>query len=235
MTIALLCPTRQRAAQCKRMIQSAKETAEGEIIVYLAHSYEEIKDYSFIHDIASEKCRIAGLPSRDYPTGYKWNKLAEFAMHHRDIKLFMLCADDVIFSTPLWDKALLDHYNALENKIHVYALQDSRDPNGTPHPIVTREYIEAMGYFVPPIFLHWYVDAWTVEIAKANRCFTHMRDYLLVHDKPSDYGAPDETHTRIRELGWHERDLWVETKCRHFLKTERDRLFRAIHSNEAAA
>ena len=74
-------------------------------------------------------------------------------------QLFMVAADDMIFNTVGWDKDLIQHYENLENKIHVYHLQDSRDIDGTPHPIMSREYIEATGYFVPPIFLHWEIDS----------------------------------------------------------------------------
>jgi hypothetical protein len=130
----------------------------------------------------------------------------------------------MVFTTPCWDTALLDHYNALENKIHVYHLRDSRNPDGTPHPIVTREYIEAMGYFLPPIFLHWFIDSWTVDIAKSNGVFTHLKDYELQHIKPSDKGQGDETHNRIRNMGWRERDGWVAEKCKHYLALEKSRL-----------
>lgn len=164
------------------------------------------------------------------PTAHKWNRLAECAMQFTDLNLFMLGSDDMYFDTPGWDKALIDHYNALENKTHVYHLQDSRDVDGTPHPIVTREYIEAMGYFVPPIFLHWHVDSWTVQIAKANDCFTHLRDYKLVHDKPSDKGEFDETFNRIRQWGWRDRDQYVNDACQHFLAQEKRRLSVAMNN-----
>lgn len=163
------------------------------------------------------------------PTVYMWNDLAmECFNRNPDVKLFMLASDDIIFATPGWDKALIDHYNALENKIHVYHLQDSRDVEGTPHPIVTREYINAMGYFMPPIFMHWFVDSWTVKIAKANNRFTHLKDYSLIHDKPSDKGAADETHNRIRRMGWHQRDTEVNRTCQHILEWETRRLALAL-------
>lgn len=229
MTIALLCPTRARPEQFKRMCGSAVNTAQIQDYVKIYAGFTEgdetLSDYNGRH-LFDECIYPDGMP-----TAFKWNLLAEEAMKDKNNKLFMLCADDTVFSTPLWDKALLDHYNALENKIHVYHLRDSRNPEGTPHPIVTREYIEAMGYFLPPIFLHWFVDTWTVEIAKSVGCFTHMKDYLLVHDKPSDKGQADETHNKIRNMGWRERDGWVEEKCRHFLEVEKKRLKEIIINN----
>lgn len=220
MTIALLCPTRGRPKQYDRMIWSAHKTHQYGYGAYLGLEQDDYQQYCN-NDLRYIPHLIFG---KDVSTVYKWNLLAQKALNASFNNLFMLAADDMIFDTSGWDKALLDHYNALENKIHVYALQDSRDPDGTPHPIVTREYIEAMGYFLPSIFLHWYVDSWTVEIAKANNCFTHLRDFKLIHDKPSDKGEGDETHNRIRRMGWAERDGWVAEKCAHFLEYEKERL-----------
>lgn len=203
MSIAILVPTKGRPQQFERMVESANSTSSTRPTIYEAKSGKDVPEW--------------------LPTVHKWNLLAEKAFKDGH-KLFMLGADDMIFKTNGWDTALLDHYNALENKIHVYHLQDSRDKDGTPHVIVTREWIEAMGYFLPPIFLHWYIDSWTVEIAKCNGVFTYMRDYLLEHDKPSDKGEADATHTGIRAQGWHERDQYVAKVMFPWLLTEQRRL-----------
>lgn len=217
--IAILCPTRGRPEQCKYMVDSVRLTSATQINVHLVIDGDDTEYLKFFPDYESHP-RING----SQPTSHKWNMLAIEAMKDLENKLFMLGSDDMYFETDGWDKALIDHYNALENKIHVYALRDSRDAMGTPHIIATREYIEAMGYFVPPIFLHWFIDTWTVEIAKANNCFTHLTEYTLVHDKPSDRGMADDTHNRIRDFGWHDRDKYVNDTCGHFLELEKQRL-----------
>lgn len=216
--IAILCPTRARPQQLDRLNKSKGSLAR----MYVCYSdwprdLGEFVDFHYV-------CKV----NENTPTVAKWEYLAQTAMATPETKLFMLGADDMIFETEGWDKALIDHYNGQENKIHVYALQDSRDKNGTPHIIVTREYIDALGYFIPPIFLHWYVDSWTVEIARANGCFTHLAAYSLRHDKPSDSGNADETHSRIRQWGWHERDKYVADKMAHILEGEKKRLADAL-------
>lgn len=170
----------------------------------------------------------SGLYPEYMPTVHKWNMLAHEALKDERNKLFMLGADDIIFETPNWDKALLDHYNNLANKVHCYALQDSRDVDGCPHPLVSREYIRAMGYFLPPLYTHWYVDTWTRDIARSNHCFTHFKDYKLTHVKPSDHGAADETHMGIRRMGWHDADTYTNKTCQHFLEVEKQRLAKAM-------
>lgn len=225
--IAILCPTRGRPEQCKRMIESVIKTSSIKVNIIVGLTASEYISYDLEKFWPNKDQNVIVYPVNledMLPTAHKWNLLAEEAMKDPKNKLFMLGADDMIFETSEWDKALIDHYNALQNKINVYALQDSRDADGTPHIIATREYIDAMGYFVPPIFLHWNIDTWTVAIAKANGCFTHLRDYKLTHDKPSDRGESDETHSRIRQWGWHSRDKYVAEKMAHVLEYEKFRL-----------
>ena len=207
--IAIIAPTRGRPKQFQRMVESVKSTSKKAMIYAASNGSDDYVSYHYPIDM---------------PTVFMWNDMAKMAMKEEKNKLFMLAADDIIFSTKGWDEALIDHYSKLERKIHCWALQDSRDKEGFPHPIVSREWIEAMNWFVPPYFMHWKIDVWTNEIAKTNNCFTHMRDYLLVHDKPNDRGQPDETHSRIRRNGWLQRDDDMAKSCAYLLEYEKKRL-----------
>lgn len=218
--IALICPTRGRPIQFKKMLMSAFATAADPKNIWV---YYYIADNDPTFEYYPHLERTSCFRGPDWSAVMASNYMASHEnMDNKD--LFMVAADDMVFTTPCWDTALLEHYKSLEKKQHVYAFQDSRDPDGTPHPIATKEFVAALGYLLCPIFMHWYVDCWMVETAKANGCFTHMRDYLLVHDKGSDKGAPDETHTRIRNNGTHERDTYVNDKMQHLLDMEKCRL-----------
>ncbi len=232
MTIALLCPSRQRILLFKRMVDSARNTAfnKEDIHIYLGISDTEWPEYE--KEVGGCVTHVTTFPE-GCPTTFKWNMMAKHAVQQKHTH-YMLAADDMIFTTPHWDKELKDHYAAHKQKQQVYSLRDSRDENGTPHPIVTHEYIEAMDYFLPPIFLHWFVDTWTVEIAKANNCFTHLKDYMLVHDKPFHRGEPDDTHMCIRRNGWLNNDMWTNEKCQHFLEHEKLRLARKLTAEHHA-
>lgn len=227
--IAILCPSKGRAKLCNRMIQSAYNTTSEKISVYVAVSAEEFNEYKQTIKIPeSNRFNVVLAEMPDCPTVHRWNRLAELAMMEPTTSYFMLGSDDIVFGTPLWDRELMASYSG---KPHVYHLQDSRDKDGTPHVICTREYIEAMGFFLPPIFLHWVIDTWTVEIAKANNCFTHLTDYLLEHVKPSDSGRPDETHLKIRRDGWHKRDMWLAKVSGDILDLYKERLRQCLKKN----
>lgn len=225
--ISILCPTRARPSEFRRMVDSAMQTAHtpDELrILYFLGSDEPLQQH---YPKEIKNCmHFIGQPwPAVMASNYLAMKCREF---NPDSTLYMVGADDMVFATPEWDRALKESYAQSDSKIQVYSLRDSRDANGTPHPIISREYVMAMGYFLPPIFLHWYVDTWTVEIARSSGCFSHLTDYLLIHDKPSDRGRVDETHQRIRALGWHERDTYVNRTCEHLLGTEKERLRRIM-------
>lgn len=233
--IALLVPTRGRPVKFKNMINSIVMTTTEPIIIYaLIQCEEDVKAYD-IENIqclkGNPKVRLKGYTvNLDAPTVHMWNRLAVLAYDDLDVKnnIFMLGSDDIVFSTPGWDKALIDNYNKLEKKLHVFSLKDSRISDAsehlsTPHPIVTREYLERMGYFLPPIFLHWFCDTWTVDIARHSGAFTHLSDHLLVHDKVENENQIDDTHARLRSRGYARRDRYVNDTCQHLLEAERVR------------
>lgn len=222
MNISLITPSRGRPEKMQRMWQSARQTAHNPDNLHLCLGVDQDEMTLYGKYAGGDNVSIYEL--RDWGVVFSVNTIVSNNLRQMNPKLFMMAADDTVFSTPEWDKALLEHYDALENKIHVYSFLDSRSEEGTPHPIGTREYVSAMGYFSTPIFMHWFSDTWMVEIAKANGCFTHLKDYLLVHDKSSDRGKPDNTHTRIRERGWLDRDTNVDNMCKHFLQIEKRRL-----------
>lgn len=225
-SIALLTPTRDRPEQCRRMVDSAYNTSASAVRVYLGLT----EGIDSIDACVSSSATIAYAMFPDgMPTVHKWNLLAQMAMKEPDVKLFMLGADDIEFMDNGWDERLIESYNNLENKIHVWALQDSRDALGTPHPIFSREWIEAMSWMLPPYFMHFYPDTWSIEIAKANNCFTHLREFKLNHHKPSDIGKPDQTHSRIRQMGWDARDRYVAESCKHVLELEKQRLAKVMN------
>lgn len=218
--ITLLCPTYGRPQLCKRMVESAWATADAKPQILLGIGGEDTAETCPENFYGYSIPGVEMILAWKFPAPHVLNMLAK----HADYPLLMIVGDDAVFATPGWDTAIIEHYKSLKDKRHVYSLRDSRDENGTPHPIVTRAFMEELGYLAPPIFLHWYVDTWLVEIAKATRRFTHLKDYMLVHDKPSDHGNPDHTHNRIRAMGWRERDKKTYETCLRYLQADIDKV-----------
>jgi len=217
--ITLICPTKNRPDLCKRMVESAYATADGKIGIILGIAEPSIYYADYENIKGPDK-----IPAGALPTVATINLIAKRLIEEGTTTLFFVVGDDAVFKTKGWDTALLKAYSELENKIHVFGLQDSRDKEGTPHPIATKEFIQAMGYLLVPIFNHWYADTWLSDLTKANNCFTYLRDYVLEHKKPSDEGVFDSTYKDLRGSGTMERDKFVSEACAHFLGIEKGRL-----------
>lgn len=227
--ISILCPSRGRPELARKLYDSLKQNTSGdfELLFYCNVDDEQVVKYSQYLPNGSSNCRI--FYGHDQPTGFSWQFLAEKASG----RILILMGDDAEFITPDWDTKLLTEYGKLPaDKIAVFSFQDGRGEVGLshPHPAVTREWMNALGYFVPPQFLHWYLDTWLVELAQSVQRFFYVKDILVRHTKPSDHGKPDETHNRIRRSNWNARDKMVYEKLKEIglMRLEASKLLELI-------
>jgi hypothetical protein len=154
--ISLLTPTRNRPVECQRMIESARRTASNpvEIICYISDD-----DDSYVHTgLDAYIVRGPRLIFSDL-----WNALLTYATGD----IYMQCADDVIFRTPGWDVAIEKAFEEFPDRI-MLAFADDGGPNGKTFaslPFVSREWVDAVGYFTGPGFVADFSDAWPYEVA----------------------------------------------------------------------
>lgn len=229
-SIAILCPTMGRPDICKLMIESVRKTAFNlkDIIIYLGltegdETRDKYTDMVIKYKELNVQIGLYEFPDWTMPMCH--NELSKIAAKH---ELHYGMGDDCMFVTPGWDQALVEVYEKLENKIHVFSLLDNRDSKGMPAPVITKAYIDVMGWRIPPYFMHWYCDTWTTEIAKACGILTHLKDYILVHDKRVEKGIMDDTYWRVRKRGAVDRDAYVDQNCHHWLEVEKERLRKAL-------
>jgi hypothetical protein len=182
MLISILVPTGKRAEKCKRMIESALGNAarphDVELLLYVADDDPQLDQY---------KSGSGGelFIGTERHTVWKWNYLYERCSGG----LAMLGADDTVFATPKWDDVLRQTAEPFSHLPHVFHFLDSRDPTNTPHPIVTREWCNTLGWFLPPWFKHNYVDTFTCWVAKLTGVFTPIPEVSLIHEKSNEHAG----------------------------------------------
>lgn len=201
--ISILCPSRGRPELAARMVNSALATSVGsiEILLYLNEDDPKLDEYKNLID---KKYYEVG-PDRS--PAYSWNLLSDKAKYD----IFFLVGDDVEFITPAWDRTTMEYFNNIEDKIAcVYPRHTTGKTSKNPHFCVHRRWKDALGYFVPPQFWHWYVDTWTREIAKKLKRYVLMDDVVLNMEKDFQ----DETAKRVNISSLRERDhyLWNSTQ-----------------------
>ena len=167
--ISLLCPTRGRPEQYKRMCESAKETAIRDINIIAYVDDDDPKRDEYPQDVIIGP-RLALAPAYQY------------LYEHSTAPIVMMCADDIVFRTKGWDAEVEE--KAPKDGIFVISYDDLGRPRKEDgHPFIGRRFIEIMGYFTYPKLSHSCVDNWVVDIAKKINRYIYS-DIIIEHMHP---------------------------------------------------
>lgn len=215
MQITVACPSRGRPELAARMIESAYDKAalwtRIQTGLYLNQDDPFIEEYSMRIPVQTK--RIVGL---DGSPAFAYNII------NKEIPgdIHVLVGDDCIFETKGWDAPLIKLHQQYPDGIWCAAFHDGKENNAYPHLAVGRGWIDALDYFVNPIFFHWYVDSYTVDLAKEIGRFVYLKDVVLRHDKLYGTVRADDTVKRIRDKNWKDRDAYVRHIAQRYFQAD---------------
>lgn len=131
-----------------------------------------------------------------------WNRCAERASHD----VMMHCGDDIIFRSDHWDSMVLNEFEQVPDKILlVYGRDGFQDEKLGTHSFIHRNWVDTVGYFVPPYFSSDYNDTWLNEVAVALGRRKYVPEIYTEHMHPAaGKGVLDITHQE--RLARHTRD-----------------------------
>jgi glycosyltransferase involved in cell wall biosynthesis len=217
--ISIVCPSRGRPELAKRMIDTALFTAgeEIEILLYLNDDDPTLPEY--IKLIDSKYYSIG--PDRS--PGYSWNMLANQASG----EIIFLIGDDVTFITDKWPALVNSAFDQYPDKIVcVYPIVPGLKRRKNPHFCLHKDWINTLGYFVPPHFWHWYVDTWIREVAIRLGRYHPIDEFQL----PIILEISDDTAERKDRLCLRERDNWMWEKTQRYIDADVRELEKFIRS-----
>lgn len=154
------------------MYQSALDTADGEIecVVYI-----DDDDFSYS---GLEMKNLVKVHGRRITLSKMWNRCYEEANYD----YFMHAGDDLVFQTKGWDTKILNAFP--KDKIAFVHGRDGSPQDdikfGT-HGFLHRNWVEAVGYFVPPYFSCDYNDTWLNDVANKIDRHIMLNDVLIEH------------------------------------------------------
>ena len=94
--------------------------------------------------------------------------------------------DDVIIETSGWDVIIEEAAKKYEDNIFVITQNDGRSELnnlGCPHPVVHRRWKEILGFFMPPMFMHRYLDTYTTKLAISLDRYIQLPGVKFTHNK----------------------------------------------------
>ena len=220
--IIICCPSRGRPDLAKRMEQSAYDTAKWpdkiKVKFYLNNDDPLLSQYQ------KQKLRHAEV-GIDRSTVMSWNVLAEAEQS----KMYKMVGDDAEFVTHEWDRIFLEQLEKYPDGIFAIGTATGKkhglDHQTCPHPTIARAWRDALGYFWPPQFHHWCLDAYTKDLAVAVNRYIFLKDVMIKVKKITE----DPTAKRIRTDSIHQRDKWLYEKTKQcFFPDDVKRLKKAM-------
>lgn len=190
--ISILAPSRKRPDWLHRMMQSATLLADNpndvEFIFYIDDdddSYEKSDvDWNGAKFITGPKIPISDM----------WNKCQEEAVG----PIYMQAADDIMFTTEHWDTKVKEAFDRFPDKIALVFGNDghpSRGDNHGTHPFLHKNWVDAVGYFLPPGFVADWSDQWINDVASDLGRHVYLPDVITEHLHPAlGKGAYDTTY-----------------------------------------
>ena len=216
--ITICCPSRGRPELAQRMALTALETADDpdqvNIQFYLNNDDPELPTYQKLlqnYQVGSDQSPV-----------YSWNQLAE----QFDSHLYMLAGDDIQFMTHGWDSRFMQQFDQYPDGVFCISFKNGIDELTTaPHPVVTKQWQKALGFYFPFVFYHWYVDTYTKDLAESVNRYIYLADITVKAKKITK----DSTAQKIRTNGIPQRDAYTYQQMKKcYFESDVQKLKKAI-------
>lgn len=192
--ISVLVPTRGRPHNMRRMVDSGRATADGhpEYVFYIDDDDRPSRDMA--EELYAEAGDVQWThgPRGALNLSQLWNECQKIAEYN----VYQHSCDETIYRTPGWDTAVHQAFQMWPDGIGlVYGRDGIHDENLATHGFITRTWVNAVGYFVPPYFSSDYNDLWLHEVAGAINRRVFLPDVFTEHMHPAVGKGPlDQTH-----------------------------------------
>lgn len=114
--------------------------------------------------------------------------------------------DDHRPKTRGWDTAYLDALRGLGTGI-VYGNDLLQGQNLPTQCAMTADIVEALGFMVPPVFTHLYVDNYWLELGNRAGCLRYLPDVVIEHQHPvAGKGEWDDGYARVNAPDMYAKD-----------------------------
>lgn len=203
-------------AMAESLVAKADSPERIELIFYVDENDPCVEQYREI--LASTKRMIA--PER--PISECYQRMFDFS----DADVFFIANDDAIMQTKSWDSIVLERIADYPDGIFLAWFWDGiQGEKMACFPILSRRWIETLGYVVPPYFKTICADRWLTEIArKLGRCL-YIPEVYFEHLHPSTgKRKQDDTYKRNRANGQKDHDSAAYRKHETMIDVDVDKL-----------
>lgn len=200
--MAFVCPTRGRPKRAREFAESVISTAAHperlDIQFYVDDDDERCTDYGVMVDDLSGEIRGGHIHLTVGPpigVPHAVNKLVAAC----DAEVLLSANDDQVFMDANWDAALDAAIDNYPDGIYCIWFNDGwESQNFCTFPIVSRTWVETLGYLQFPFFEHFFADIWIWMLAKTVDRARYMPEVMAEHRHwKTGKAEMDETYRRL--------------------------------------
>jgi len=174
------------------MVNSGRATADGRVEYVFYIDADDTPSREMAETLRSEADDIYHVVGPRILLSSMWNQCQEHAAYD----VFQHSCDETVYRTAGWDTAVLDAFEQWPDRIGlVYGRDGIHDENLATHGFLHRNWVDAVGYFVPPYFSSDYNDLWLMQVAQAVGRTRFLPGVYTEHLHPAvGKGPMDQTH-----------------------------------------
>lgn len=201
--ISIVVPSRNRPGNIARLLKSLKNVSNDfnklDIIIRLDKDDKDLEGY------IKETKKYINIQVKIDNKRENLSDLWDECYHLTKYPLIMMCADDVIFRTKDWDKKITNRLKNPERTLYLSWCDDKNQGKNMPTlPILSKAWVEAVGYFVPKGYVCDFCDVHIQNIAEKLERFGikvmwYHKDIVVEHMHPTvNKGKWDKVYTSRR-------------------------------------
>ena len=177
--ISILCPTRNRPENVRRLVSSAHATMDSPVEFVFREDDDACG--SVPADIMSLASVTVLCDSRTVLSSL-WNECAEAATGD----IMMHCGDDIVFQSKNWDTIISNEFQKHSDGILLaYGNDLLHGEKLSTHGFIHRNWVSAVGYFTAPYFSCDYGDTWLFDVAGLIGRRAYLPEVITEHMHPS--------------------------------------------------
>ena len=162
--IAVVLPTRNRPDKLARFVDSAFEMATHPSSVHF-YFYVDEDDQVTLPSISKLAEKYTSRISWVVGPRIMMSQTANMLIPYVKEDIFFLGADDLIIKTKGWDEVIIKYFEEHQDKVVLAYGDDLFQPELATHPIIHRNWVQAVGYLTPPYFAADFADTWINDLA----------------------------------------------------------------------
>ena len=180
MKIAILSPTRGRPSGLMRLYESVASTISGKhqiiFAYYIDDDDEALQGYKDLQFPEHPNISVVPFIGQRQIIARAFNLMAGQITSD----YYMNGADDMVFSTPGWDEIFSQRIVC--HPYGFYYFDDGIQHEGlATFALVSRQWIDLMGYFFPEHIRHNYIDTYIFDVARRAESLVYIPEVRLIH------------------------------------------------------